>query len=156
ACGGLLLDAAGHAMGGKHGHGAWRNFGEILDKDRAFVLQALDHVFVMHDLVTDIDRRAGFFVAPVPHLRGAPDTGAKAARLREIHFHRTAVTQAAPHSCLKPPSAADICNIRTIRVPAPNPGSQAPWKHRALCQKNRRGERQIAKWSQMEWRIEVL
>ena len=31
---------------------------ELLDEDRALRLQPFDDIFVMHDLVTDIDRRA--------------------------------------------------------------------------------------------------
>ncbi len=95
---GFFLDAAGHAVGAEHGHGAGRNLGEVLDEDRAFVLQALDHVFVMHDLVPDIDRRAVLLKRAFHDFDGAHDTGAKAAGLREIHFHGMTVTQAAPHS----------------------------------------------------------
>src|SRR5262245_58189190 len=36
----------------------------------------------------------------------------------------------------------DKGNIRTIRVPAPSPWNPSAWKHRALCQKIRPGERQ--------------
>jgi hypothetical protein len=115
--GGLFLDAAGHAMGGKHGYRQRRHFGEILDEDRAFALQALDYVFVMHDLVPNIDRRAILLERALHDLDGAHDPGAKAAGLREIHFHRSTVMQAAPHSFSRPPCGAGICRTKAISAP---------------------------------------
>ena len=148
AGGGFFLDAAGHAMGAEDGHGARRHLAQILDENRAFGLQALDHVFVVHDLVADIDRRAVFLQRPLDDLDGAHDAGAKAARLRQIHFHGTPITQVAPNDCklLKPPcgrSHAGSCNNRTIPVPAGDPRPSA-WKHRTLCQIISGGERRIA------------
>jgi hypothetical protein len=58
-------------------------------------------------------------------LDGAHDTGAKAAGLREIHFHRIAVTQIAPRSFFEASMRPDICNIRTSKFPRPIPWYQA-------------------------------
>ncbi len=60
-------------------------------------LQALDHVFVVHDLVPDIDRRAVLLQRALDDLDGTHDARAKAARLRQIDFHGTSITQVAPH-----------------------------------------------------------
>jgi hypothetical protein len=40
-----------------------RDFIQLLDEDRAQVLQTFDHITIVHDLVPDIDRRAVFFNA---------------------------------------------------------------------------------------------
>ncbi|MET3909642.1 hypothetical protein ABID59_003999 [Bradyrhizobium sp. S3.3.6] len=82
ARGGLFLDAAGDAMGTEDGNSLRWNFGQFLDEDRAFVLQALDDVFVVHDLMAHVDRRAVFLQGPLHDLDRAHHTRAKAARLR--------------------------------------------------------------------------
>ena len=59
-----------------------RHLGEVLDEDRPLALQLLDHVAVVHDLVTHVDRGA---VAPqrlLDHPDRAVDAGAEAARAR--------------------------------------------------------------------------
>ena len=118
ARGGLFLDAAGHAMGAEHGDRLRRNFRQILDEDRALVLQAFDHVFVVHDLVAHIDRRAVFLQRALHDLDRAHDARAKAARLRQINFHGTPVTQVAPSSfsvvSMRHARTVRSCNIRTI------------------------------------------
>ena len=82
ARGGLLLDAAGHAVRAEHGHSLRRNLREFLDEDRALVLQALDDVFVVHDLVAHVDGRAVFLQGPFHDLDRTHHASAKAARLR--------------------------------------------------------------------------
>jgi hypothetical protein len=98
ARGGLLLDAARHAMGAEHGDRERRNFRQILDENSAFVLQAFDHVFIVHDLVAHIDRRAVFLERTLDDLDGTHDARTKAAGLRQINFHGTLITQDAPNS----------------------------------------------------------
>lgn len=53
---------------------------KLLDEDCTALLQTLDHIAVMHDLVTDIDRRAVFLQRQDDDLDGAVDAGAEAAR----------------------------------------------------------------------------
>jgi hypothetical protein len=96
--GGLFFDAFGDPVGTEDGNRMRRNFRQILDKDRAFALQALDHVFVMDDLVAHIDRGAVFLQRALDDLDGTHDSGAKTTRLREKHFHGATVKQAAPRS----------------------------------------------------------
>ena len=49
-----------HAMGGKHHRrlGVVGDFSQFLDENRALGAQAVDHIAVVDDLVTHIDRRA--------------------------------------------------------------------------------------------------
>jgi hypothetical protein len=56
---GFLGDRLRHAVGREnHRRLGVGDFGEFLDENRALGLEALDHVAVVHDLVTDIDRGA--------------------------------------------------------------------------------------------------
>ena len=82
ALGGLLLDAARHAMGAEDRDGVRPVFPtSALDEARAFRLQALDHVLVVDDLVADIDRRSVFLKRAIDDLDGPHHAGAEAARL---------------------------------------------------------------------------
>ena len=60
-----------------------RDFVEFFDEDRALGLQPLDDVFVVHDLVADIDGRAVNAQSLLDRVDGADDTGAEAARRAE-------------------------------------------------------------------------
>ena len=82
ADGSLFLDAAGHAVVAEHGHRMGWNLGQIVDEDRALVLQALDHVFVVHDLVPHVDRRAIFLERSLDDFDGTHDARTKSAGLR--------------------------------------------------------------------------
>src|SRR5262245_7961531 len=123
-------------MGGKHGNGSRWNLGKILDEDCAFVLQALDHVFVMHDLVTHIDGGTVFLECALDDLDRADHAGAKAAGLSQINFHGTSVVQVVSLSSSVSPRipscTPDICNIRT--TPVCDPPHVSAWRHKALCQ----------------------
>ncbi len=88
ARGSLFLDALGHAMGAEDGDRVRRNFGEILDEMRAFGLQTLDYVLVVHDFVAHVDGRAVFLQSPLDDFNGADDAGAKSARLSEYDLHQ--------------------------------------------------------------------
>ena len=88
AGGGFFLDAFCHPMGAEDGDRIGRHFGQVLDEARAFGLQALHHVLIVHDLVAHIDRRAVFLQRPFDDLDGAHHTGAKSTRLGEYNFHQ--------------------------------------------------------------------
>src|SRR5581483_8103933 len=90
----LDLHLLGHAMGGKDGDAVRRNLRQVLDKPGAARLQRVDHPFVVHDLVPDIDGRTIFLERPLDNLDGANHAGAKAAWLREYHLHRMAPSAA--------------------------------------------------------------
>src|SRR5580692_8975954 len=80
-------------MGAEHRNGLRRDLGKVLNEDGPFVFQAFDHVFVVHDLVPDIDRGAVLLERPLDDLDRTHHARAKPARLCQINFHRTAVTQ---------------------------------------------------------------
>src|SRR5262249_40590958 len=74
----LFRDSARDAVSGKdYRRVVIRNLAQLFDEERALGAQALDHVTVMHDLVTDIDRcpvdREGLF----DRFNGAHDTRAE-------------------------------------------------------------------------------
>ena len=67
----------------EHGHRAGRNFVQLIHEDGAARAQILDDVAIMHDLVTDIDRRAVFLQRTLDDFDGSLHTGAEAPRLSE-------------------------------------------------------------------------
>ena len=71
-------------MGGKdHRPVAIGDFVELVDEDRAFALQIVDHKFVVDDLMAHIDRRAIKRQRPLDNVDGPHHAGAKTARGRE-------------------------------------------------------------------------
>ena len=70
-----------HAMGRKHHRrvGIVGDFGQFLDENRALGLQAVDHIFVMDDLVADIDRGAIDGERPFHGVDGPDHPGTEAA-----------------------------------------------------------------------------
>ena len=74
-------------MRAENRHGVLGNFRERLDEHRALCPQAVDDMFVVHDLVADIDRRAVFLQRALDDLDGAHDAGTETARLREDDAH---------------------------------------------------------------------
>jgi hypothetical protein len=123
ADGGFLLHAPGHAVGAEYGDRQRRHLRQILNEDRAFVLQAFDHVFIVDDLMPDIDRRTIFLECALDDLDCTYHARAKSAGLRKIYFHwEISVTLVAPNSIssLRAAWVCDPCNIRTMsgfRVP---------------------------------------
>ncbi len=82
----LLGNRFRHPMRGKdHRRVGVGNFVELLDKDRALGAQAVDHVAVMHDLVTHIDRRPVQRQSAFHRVDRAHHAGAKAARRAQNH-----------------------------------------------------------------------
>ena len=57
-----------------------RDFIEFLDENGALRLQPLDHIFVVYDLVADVDRRAIDAQGLLDRVDGTHHTGAEAAR----------------------------------------------------------------------------
>src|SRR6202167_86301 len=74
-------------MGAENSDGVRRHFRQILDKMRALVLQALDHVFVMDDFMAHIDRRPVFLQGTLDDLDGAHNPRAETTGLSQYHFH---------------------------------------------------------------------
>src|SRR6266436_9023526 len=64
------------------------NLVELFHEDGALGLEAYDHVAVVYDLVTHIDRRAVAGERPLDRVDGAHDPGAKAARRAQQHLQR--------------------------------------------------------------------
>ena len=81
ALGGQLLDPLGHAVGGEDRHRAGRDLVQFVDEHRAAGAQILHHVPVVHDFVTDIDRRAEFLQRPLDDFDRPLHAGAETAGL---------------------------------------------------------------------------
>jgi hypothetical protein len=77
-----------HAMGRKYHRciGIVGDLGQFLDENGALGLQAVDDVFIVHDLVADIDRGAIDGERPLHGVDGAHDAGAEAARRAKHDF----------------------------------------------------------------------
>ncbi len=110
ALGGQLLDTLGHAMGAEHGHRAGRHLVQLVDEHRAAGAQILDHMPVMHDLVTDIDRRTVFLQGPFDDLDRPLDTGAETREAGPIR------RESSTYSNYRPPVVGLI-----------NPGRHQTW-----------------------------
>jgi hypothetical protein len=84
----FLLNALGDAMSAENGNRVRGNLGKVLDKMRAFGLQALHHVLVVHDLVAHVDRRTVLLQGALDDLDGTDHAGTKTARLSEYDLHQ--------------------------------------------------------------------
>ncbi len=76
----ILGHSLGHAMGGEDDGAVVGNLVQFLDEDGALRAQAVDHIFIMDDLVPDIDGRAIFGDRALHDGDGAVHPRAKAAR----------------------------------------------------------------------------
>ena len=83
ATAGLGRHRLGHAMRREHHRAVVGHLVELVDEHRAFGLEILDHIAVVHDLMADIDRPAIAFERAFHDLDGAIYTGAEAARAGE-------------------------------------------------------------------------
>ena len=88
AAGRLFLDAFGDAVRAEDGHRIIRYLGHRLDEAGALGLKTIDHVFVVHDFVTYVDRRAVLLQRALDNLDGPHHARAKAARLRQDNLQR--------------------------------------------------------------------
>ena len=107
---GLVHDALRHAMRAENGDGARRDLGQFLDEDCTLGLEAIDHEFVVNDLVTDVDRRSVLLERTLDDFDGAHHAGAESARLRKKDLHgRAAGTRvdAARTADMSRPSASN-------------------------------------------------
>ena len=84
---GLIDDRLCDAMGTENRHRAVRDFVQLLDEHRALALERLDHMTVVDDLVTHVDRRAELLERPIDDVDCPHDAGAKAARLSQKYPH---------------------------------------------------------------------
>ena len=76
----LAPDRLRHAVRAEHHRGALRYFRQILDEHGALGAQIVHYIFVVHDFVTDVDRRAVKLQRALDDLDGAVYAGAEAAR----------------------------------------------------------------------------
>ena len=70
-------------MGAEHSARAVRDLIEFIDENGATRAQILHHMTVVHNLVTDVDRRAILLQRALDDLNRPLDAGAKAARLSQ-------------------------------------------------------------------------
>ena len=92
---GFLLDAFRDAMGREHRDGVWWDLGDLFDEHCALGLEAFHHVFVVHDLVAHVDRRAVFHQRALHDFNCAHHAGTETARLGQYHFHAQSLTRSA-------------------------------------------------------------
>jgi hypothetical protein len=85
--GGFIHDGAGDTMGAEDSDGAIWDFGERLDEDRPLPLQLFHDMAIVHDFVTDIDRRPKLDERLLDNLNGPHDASAEAAGLCQKNLH---------------------------------------------------------------------
>src|SRR5207237_3720734 len=78
---------AGHAVGAEHRQRALRHLGQLLDEDRAFGLQAVDHMLVVDDLMPDIDGPPVLLESSIDDVDRPDDARAETARLSQHDSH---------------------------------------------------------------------
>ncbi len=83
ACFGLGGHCLGHAVRAEHDRDAVGDLVERFDENRSLGLQRFNDVAVVHDFVTDIDRRPIAQQRQLDDADRAVDAGAKAARRRD-------------------------------------------------------------------------
>ncbi|MCY1357936.1 hypothetical protein D9M69_444480 [compost metagenome] len=88
ALAGIGDHGTGNTVGAEDGHGVGRDFVEFFDKTRAFFLQSLYYVLVMHNLMPHEHRRAVLDEGAVDDLDRAHHAGTEAAGLSQNHLHR--------------------------------------------------------------------
>ncbi|MGF6369831.1 hypothetical protein OKW40_002581 [Paraburkholderia sp. RAU6.4a] len=97
---GLRAHGLRHAMRAEDHRVARRHFVQVLDEDRSLLAQVFDHIGVMDDFVTHVDRRAIQLDGPLDDLDRPVDAGAEPAwlgqqdlrfgksRIRDAHVYR--------------------------------------------------------------------
>src|SRR3546814_10256256 len=76
------------AVGAEDHGGVVGDFVQLLDEDRAALLEVVDHVAVVHDFVAHVDRRAERLDRTLDDLDRAVDAGAEAAGIGEDDVHK--------------------------------------------------------------------
>ena len=77
---GVLVYHRSDAVSREHDDGALGNLGLLVDEDRALALEIADHVRVVHDLLSNVDRGPVRLKGAFDGLDGAFDAGTVAAR----------------------------------------------------------------------------
>ena len=83
----------------KNDHSAVGDFVEFFDEDRPLAFEAMNHVKVMNDLSTDVDRRAELSDGSLDRVNGSFDSRAKRSRRRENYFVLTTRFSPALEGC---------------------------------------------------------
>ena len=110
-------------MGAEDSDRAFRHLVDLLDEDRALLPQIVHHTLVVHDLVTDVDRRAEDFEGALHNLDRPLDACAESAGLRQDDLH-----------------AAVVAHVRPLLHPGVTRGGtidSAPWSHRHTLSQTR-------------------
>src|SRR5262249_21613369 len=108
---GIVDHGAGDAMGAEDSDAARRNVGDLLDEAHALRAQSLDHVAVVHDLVSDIDGGAELLERPLDDRDRALNASTNPSRLGQDH----------PHSVPPPPPARADVTSQVERGLGPHP-----------------------------------
>src|SRR3546814_629938 len=85
---GLQANRLRDAVGAEDNVGVVGDFVQLLDEDRAALLEVVDHVAVVHDFVAHVDRRAERLDRTLDDLDRAVDAGAEAAGIGEDDVHK--------------------------------------------------------------------
>ena len=85
--GGLFTHGFANAVGAENYRRIVWHFVEFIDENRTFFAQTIDHVLVVHYLVTHVDRPAVDFERFLDNADGAIDAGAEAAGVSEVYIH---------------------------------------------------------------------
>jgi len=89
AVGGCLHDRGTHAVGAEDDVGSRGHLGDVVDEDRAALLELGDHVDVVHDLLADVDRLPEVVERLLDGDHRAVDAGAVSTGRGEEHALRT-------------------------------------------------------------------
>ena len=90
----IKLDDPCHPVRTENGDRTAGYFREVFDEARAFCAQAFDDMAVVNDFVSNVDGGAKLRERLLDDVNGPDHAGAKAARLREHHLHRSVLSRA--------------------------------------------------------------
>jgi hypothetical protein len=86
----VAFDALRYTVGTENGNCALRHFIEFLDEARAFTAKVIDHVPVVDDFMTHVNRCAMLLQSAIDNFDRPHDSRAKAAGLGKDDSHRLA------------------------------------------------------------------
>jgi hypothetical protein len=84
---GLIDDRLCDAMSTENRHRSIRNFVQVLDEHCSLALERLDHMAIVDNFMTHVDRSAELLQRAIDDVNCPHDTGAKAARLSQKYPH---------------------------------------------------------------------